>query len=69
MRYGKRFVDQIWIKQRMDHADDRRNAELRRRFPVDVVPFVEILMSPADPDAPLTPVVDVVLEPKPQDVP
>ena len=40
---------------------------MSRRFPSflqpEVVPFVEVVIVPAFPDAPLTPVVDVELEP------
>jgi hypothetical protein len=37
---------------------------LDRLFPPDVIPLVEILIVPAQPDLPLGPVVDVVLVPK-----
>jgi hypothetical protein len=33
-------------------------------FPPDVVPFVDVEMIPASPDAPLTPVVEIVIVPK-----
>lgn len=39
-------------------------ATLDRIFPPDVVPYVEILIVPAEHETPLRPVVDVVLVPK-----
>lgn len=42
-------------------------ATLDRLFPPDVIPYVEVLIVRAEPEAPLRPVIDVVLVPKPID--
>ena len=55
---GRRFVDAIWIRQRMQAKDDRCARELRARQAVVTVAIV-----PVTPDAPLTPIVDVTLVP------
>lgn len=64
---GRRFVDAIWIRQRMNLRDARVQAEARRRVPAilqaERVPFVEveIVRVPADPNAPI---VEITLVPK-----
>lgn len=64
---GRKFVDAIWIRSRMNLSDARHEAALRTRRPAilqpEVVPFVEveIVRVPADPQAPI---VEVALVPK-----
>ena len=62
---SRRFVDAIWINQRMDETDARFARELQARLPFlrpEVLPFVEVTIVRA-PDA-VGPVVEVALEPK-----
>jgi hypothetical protein len=64
-RYG-RLVDGIWIQKRMNEKDARRERELRATqphlFAPSVVPVVDVAIVPANPDAPIAPVVDVELQ-------
>jgi hypothetical protein len=65
-RYG-RLVDGIWIQKRMNEKDARRERELRAKqphlfAPAVVVPVVDVAIVPANPEAPVTPVVDVELQ-------
>jgi len=54
---GRRFVDAIWIRQRMQAKDDRCARELRARQRA-VVAVAIVPVTPA-----LTPIVDVALVP------
>jgi hypothetical protein len=64
---SRKFVDAIWIRQRMQDKDDRCARALRHRLPKFLQPetpgFVEVTIVRA-PDA-TGPVVDVGLEPAP----
>jgi hypothetical protein len=60
---GRRFVDGIWIRQRMQAKDDR--IARATRVPLlqpDVVPFVDVEIVPVSIDT--AGVVDVALVPK-----
>jgi hypothetical protein len=62
---GRRFVDGIWIRQRMQAKDDRIARATRARVPLlqpDVVPFVDVAIVPVSIDT--KGVVQVALVPK-----